>query len=152
MNSESIHAYLRKSFRLALSAREKGNHPFGALLVAADGNLLAAENTVKTDRDPLAHAEMTLVRRAVREWDAARRGSATLFASTEPCAMCAGAIYWAGVRGIVYGLSAEELGRLTHGSLVVPCREVLVHARDPVEIVGPLLSDEARRVHAGAWD
>jgi tRNA(Arg) A34 adenosine deaminase TadA len=143
---------LREAFRLAAHARGKGNHPFGALLVAADGTTLTAENTVNTDRDPLAHAEMNLVRRAVREWTFPARRSATLFASTEPCAMCAGAIYWAGIRRIVYGLAAEELGRLTHGSLVVPCRTVLGQARDPVGIVGPLLTDEARQAHCGAWD
>lgn len=143
--------FLRQAIELAISARAHGNHPFGALLVINDRAALLAENTVNTERNPTAHAELNLIERAVREFSAVDLTSATLYASCEPCAMCAGAIYWAGVRQVVYALGSEELARLAGGDFLVPCRELFRRAKQRVEVAGPFLSEEARRVHEGYW-
>jgi tRNA(Arg) A34 adenosine deaminase TadA len=74
-----------------------------------------------------------------------------LYTSCEPCAMCAGKIYWAGIRSIVYALAAEDLAQLAGGSFLVPCRELLAKAAEPVTVIGPLLASEAREVHLGYW-
>jgi tRNA(Arg) A34 adenosine deaminase TadA len=142
---------MRRAIDLAREARAAGNHPFGALL-AIDGDVaLTAQNTVNTDRDPTAHAETNLVAAAIRRLspDEIRRG--VLYTSCEPCAMCAGKMYWAGIRSLVYGLPAVELGRLTRRDFVVPCAELFARAGDAVAITGPLLVDEARAVHLGFW-
>jgi tRNA(Arg) A34 adenosine deaminase TadA len=106
--------YLRAVMDLARRSRHRGNHPFGALLVDADGVAVAeAGNTVVSERDVTGHAETNLVRIASRRFDRAYLRSCTMYASTEPCTMCSGAIYWCGISRVVYALSEAELLKLT---------------------------------------
>ena len=148
---------MRRALGLARLARDHGNHPFGALLTDAAGQvLLEAENTVVTGSDCTGHAELNLVRRASPSLGRDALAAATLYTSTEPCAMCAGAIYWAGVSRVVFGLRESELPALTgtdprNPTLTLPCREVFGRGQRPIEVIGPVLEDEARAVHAGFW-
>jgi tRNA(Arg) A34 adenosine deaminase TadA len=149
--------YLRRAIELARSAREHGNHPFGALLVNQAGEaLLEAENTVITERDVTGHAETNLVRAASKRFSKEVLESATLYTSTEPCAMCSGAIYWSGIARVVYALSEASLLGLTGSNeenltMHLPCRDVLRSGQRPIEVIGPLLELEAKRVHEGFW-
>jgi len=102
---------LRRAIELARLAREHGNHPFGALLVDAKGNVvLEAENTVRTDKDVTAHAETNLMRLATARFDRDFLGRCTLYTSTEPCAMCAGALVHARIKRLVYGADDPKAG------------------------------------------
>jgi tRNA(Arg) A34 adenosine deaminase TadA len=142
---------LRQAIALARRARDAGNHPFGALL-AVDGQVLVtAMNSVNTDRDPTGHAETNLVARAIRELTPEQMGRAVLYTSCEPCAMCVGKMYWAGIRSMVYGLSAGELAELAGPDFLVPSRELFARATEPVTVIGPMLVDEARVVHRDFW-
>jgi tRNA(Arg) A34 adenosine deaminase TadA len=157
MLSEVDLHHLRRAIHLARMAREHGNHPFGALLAGAEGEVLAeAQNSVVTDRDCTAHAELNVVRLACRQYDEETLAGCTLFSSTEPCAMCAGAIHWSGIGRVVYALPAERLQQLTGhnlagGRLRLSCREVLAREAPSVEIAGPALEAEAEQVHRGFW-
>jgi tRNA(Arg) A34 adenosine deaminase TadA len=151
MNAAADEAFLNATIALAREARDAGNHPFGALLVVDGAVALTARNTVHTDRDPTAHAETNLVADAVRRLSPEQMARSVLYASCEPCAMCVGKMYWAGIRSLVYALPAGELARLAGGSFLVPCRDLLARAKDRVTVVGPLLVDEARSVHVGYW-
>jgi tRNA(Arg) A34 adenosine deaminase TadA len=148
---------IRRAIDIARRAREHGNHPFGALLADAAGTVLVeAENTVITASDVTGHAETNLVRRASAQLAAATLAAATLYTSTEPCAMCAGAIYWSGISRVVFGLREGELRALTgsdarNPTLALPCREVFARGQRPIEVIGPVLEDEARAVHDGFW-
>jgi len=141
------------AIELARQARARGNHPFGALLVDASGNvLLEADNTVVTERDCTGHAETNVMRMASARFDPEFLQHCTLYTSTEPCAMCAGAIYWGNVRRVVFSLSQEELHRLTGSTpLALSCREVFARGEHEVRVSGPLLEDQARAVHEGFW-
>jgi tRNA(Arg) A34 adenosine deaminase TadA len=141
----------RQAIELARQARAAGNHPFGALLVVDDTVVLTAQNTVNTDRDPTAHAETNLVSEAIRRLTPEQIRRSVLYTSCEPCAMCTGKIYWAGIRSIVYALSSKELATLAGGNFLIPCAELFARAADMVHIMGPLLVDEARDVHLGYW-
>jgi len=149
---------LRAAMDLARRSRHHGNHPFGALLADAAGVVVAeAENTVVSEHDVTGHAETNLVRIASRRFDPAYLRSCTLYSSTEPCAMCAGAIYWCGIGRVVYGLSEAGLLELTgsheeNPTMSLPCRDVFAHGQGPVTVVGPALEDEARSVHDGFWN
>lgn len=156
--SERDAAGLRLAIALARQARGHGNHPFGALLVDADGQtLLAAENSVVTGRDPTGHAELNLIRGAGWKIPPAVLKTSTLYTSGEPCPMCAGAIVWGNVRRVVYGLGMEGLyAAIGPGDGDVPglrlgSRAVFESAPYPIEVVGPALEDEARAVHDGFW-
>lgn len=79
----------------------------------------------------------------------------TVYASGEPCPMCAGAIYWGGIGRVVYGLSIESMTALAGAQadeLALHCREVLARGTRPIEVVGPMLEDEARQVFEGSVD
>ena len=149
--------HLRTAIELAWQSRRHGNHPFGAVLVDEnDQVLLQAENTVVTERDGTGHAETNLVRLATRHYSTEQLARCTLYSSTEPCAMCAGAIYWSGIGRVVYALSEVELYDIVGPSpdqLVLPCREVFAHSQRAVVVAGPMLelNAEARAVHDGFW-
>jgi tRNA(Arg) A34 adenosine deaminase TadA len=143
--------HLLAAIELARRSRGNGNHPFGALLVAADGKVvLEAENTVVTERDCTGHAESNLMRLASARFTPELLERCTLYTSTEPCAMCAGAIYWGNVRRVVFALSEEALRAIVGGSpvnatLAMPCREVFARGGQTVEVSGPHLEKQARR-------
>jgi tRNA(Arg) A34 adenosine deaminase TadA len=143
--------FVRQAIELARSARQAGNHPFGALLALNGTVLLTAQNTIATDRDPTAHAESNLVDEAIRRLTPDQIRHSVLYSSCEPCAMCVGKMYWAGIRSLVYALPAEQLAALAARDFVIPCRELLSRSRQTVHIVGPVLIDEARAVHLGFW-
>jgi tRNA(Arg) A34 adenosine deaminase TadA len=142
---------IRQTIALARQARIAGDHPFGALL-AFDGRVvLTAQNTVATDRDPTAHAETNLVSQAIRQLPIEQLRRAVLYTSCEPCAMCVGKMYWAGIRTLVYALPAQELAAMAGGDFLIPCVELFAKAAERVTVVGPLLVVEAREVHQGFW-
>ncbi len=149
--------FLRRSFDIARRAMTHGNHPFGALLVDQGGNvLLETENGYMPAHDGTAHAERLLATQACTTIPADALRNATLYSSAEPCAMCAGAMYWAGIGRLVYGLSEHRLRGITgnhpeNPTLNLPCREVFGSGQRATEVVGPLLEDEAAAVHDGVW-
>jgi tRNA(Arg) A34 adenosine deaminase TadA len=147
--------FLRRAIIIAQHARDHGNHPFGALLVDAQQHvLLEAENTVVTEQDCTGHAETNLVRLASRQVAPDVLATSTLYSSTEPCAMCAGAIHWGNVGRLVYGVGAARFYKLvgpTPTQIDLSCRDVFARSRQPIEVIGPLLEDEALVVHAGFW-
>jgi tRNA(Arg) A34 adenosine deaminase TadA len=150
-------AFLRRSFDVARRARAHGNHPFGAILVSAAGEILIeAENGYMPDRDMTGHAERLLATCASKQLGAQVLAKCTLYTSAEPCAMCAGAIYWAGIGRVVFGLTERRLKTITgnhndNPTLDLPCRIVFAAGQRPIEVVGPLLEDEAATLHDGVW-
>jgi tRNA(Arg) A34 adenosine deaminase TadA len=142
---------------IARRARVNGNHPFGALLADADGRvLLTAENTVVTESDATGHAETNLVRLASAAYSPAELNQLTLYTSTEPCAMCSGAIFWSGIGAVVYALAETTLYEFTgddpeNPTLVLPCRAVFAAGRRPIVVQGPFELAQARAVHDGFW-
>jgi len=113
---------------------------------------LEAENTVNTDRDVTRHAELNLVSRATRCLDPDTLSKCVLYTSTEPCMMCTGAIFWAGIGTIVYGCSARRLAEITGGDFDVPCAELLASAHSPAQIIGPTLEQAGAEIHQAFWN
>jgi tRNA(Arg) A34 adenosine deaminase TadA len=149
--------YVRLTIEIARQARAAGNHPFGAILVGPDGTvLMQAGNAHGEGGDRTGHAERVLMTRASLAYTAEFLRGCTMVANAEPCAMCAGSAYWAGVGKVVYGLSERDL-RVLIGphpenlTMDLPCRVVLGSGQRPIEVVGPLLEDESRAVHEGFW-
>ena len=155
--SELDEHFLRRSFDVARRSMTHGNHPFGAILVDRDRNvLIEVENGYMPARDGTAHAERLLATQACTTLGPDVLAGATLYSSAEPCAMCAGAIYWAGIGRLVYGLGEHRLRGFTgnhpeNPTLDLPCREVFGSGQRATEVVGPLLEDEAEALHEGVW-
>jgi tRNA(Arg) A34 adenosine deaminase TadA len=155
--AERDELFLRRSFDVARRSMTHGNHPFGAILVDAGGKvLIERENGYMPAHDGTAHAERLLATEACRTLPAEVLAKSTMYSSAEPCAMCAGAIYWAGIGRLVYGLSEHRLRDYTgnhpeNPTLDMPCRTVFASGQRPTEVVGPLLEDEAGAMHEGVW-
>jgi len=149
--------FLRRAFAVAKRAYTHGNHPFGAILVDTAGAvLLEVENGYMPDCDMTAHAERLLATQASRAHRPKFLALCTIYSSAEPCAMCAGAIYWSGIGRVVFGLSERRLKAMTgdhaeNPTLDLACRVVLAAGQRSIEVIGPLLEDEAAALHSGVW-
>ncbi len=151
-------ALLRRAFDVARRSRESGDHPFGSVIADGEGNLLMEQGNGYSSEggDRTAHAERLLSSRAARAHDLKFLARCTLYTSAEPCAMCAGAIYWAGIGRVVYGQSEKGLKAQTgaheeNPTLDLPCAIVFAAGQRPTEVVGPLLEDEAAALQADFW-
>jgi len=149
---------LRRSFEVAKRARAGGDHPFGALLAGPDGEVLREQGNgfSAEGRDRTAHAEKLLASWAAKSFDLPTLARCTLYSSAEPCAMCAGAVYWAGIGRLVYGQSEKGLKAQTgahdeNPTLDLPCREVFAAGQRPTKVLGPLLEEEAAALQAEFW-
>jgi tRNA(Arg) A34 adenosine deaminase TadA len=142
---------------MAGDSRAAGRHPFGALVVL-DGAVIAEAQSMKSrDADATSHSEVRVLREAAARYPPPVLSRATLYASTEPCCMCAGAAYWAGIGRVVYGFSEARLRELTgehpwNPTFDLPCREVFSRGRRKIEVIGPYLENEAAAPHRGFWD
>jgi len=149
---------LRQAFAVARRARKGGDHPFGALLADENGTVLREQGNGYSSEggDRTAHAERLLASWAARMLSLDELSRCTLYTSAEPCAMCAGAIYWAGIGRVVYGQSERDLKAQTgaheeNPTLDLPCQVVFEAGQRPTEVIGPLLSDEAAQLQADFW-
>jgi tRNA(Arg) A34 adenosine deaminase TadA len=148
---------LSRAFELAVEARTAGDHPFGALL-AVDGEVVAeARNLVTTTSDITAHAETELVRVLERDGRLDLLEHGVVYASCEPCPMCVGALFWAGARRIVFGLSSSRLGVLASApgeepyGFSITAAEIAARATPYLAVQGPTREHEAERPHLDFW-
>ncbi|MFT3777712.1 MAG: nucleoside deaminase [Ottowia sp.] len=155
LSPDQIARLLRRANAVAERALGMGRHPFGALLVAPDGDTVLAE---QGNIDTVNHAESTLARTAAANYPGAYLAQCTLVTTFEPCAMCAGAIYWAGIGRVLYGAEETALLALTgnhpeNPTLSLPCREVFARGQRAVEVIGPVpaLAGEMLALHQGFW-
>ncbi|SPK71566.1 Cytosine/adenosine deaminase [Cupriavidus taiwanensis] len=151
-------ALLRQSIALSDQSKTRGRHPFAALVADAAGNVIASagNNSMPPEGDPTQHAELVAAAQAARVLPPAQLADCTLYTSAEPCCMCAGAVYWTGIGRVVYALSEHKLLGLTgdhpeNPTFSLPCRDVFARGQRKVEVVGPVLEDEAAAPHAGFW-
>jgi tRNA(Arg) A34 adenosine deaminase TadA len=137
--TDQIARYLSRAMVVAERALAMGKHPFGALLVAPDGETVLAE---QGNIDTVQHAEATLARNASLAYPADYLWHCTLVTTFEPCAMCTATTYWAHIGHIVYGASESDLLSLTgnhpdNPTLALPCRELLARGHKPIRVDGP---------------
>lgn len=149
---------LRRAIEEAAKAKESGNHPFAAILVGPDGEVLMTQhNAYQPNHDMTGHAERVLMTRASTGYEPKFLAECSMYTSAEPCAMCAGAVYWTGLKRVVYGLSEAQLKTITgnhpeNPTLDLPCRTVFAAGQRKIEVIGPMLVEEAAAVHEGVWD
>nr|WKN39630.1 nucleoside deaminase [Tunicatimonas sp. TK19036] len=102
--------YMRQAMLLAEQAFEEGEIPVGAIVVANHRIIAKAYNQTERLNDPTAHAEMLALTAAFDFLGAKYLPECTLYVTLEPCVMCAGAIHWAQLGGLVYGAHDENKG------------------------------------------
>lgn len=156
MSPEQVLGHLKRANDVARRARDElGRHPFGAILVAPDGETVLAE---QGNVDTVNHAESVLARTAALNYPGEYLGRCTLVTTVEPCAMCAGTQYWANIGRLVYGLSERRLLALTgshdeNPTMDLPCRTVFAAGQKPIEVLGPVteMEDEIAALHRDFW-
>jgi tRNA(Arg) A34 adenosine deaminase TadA len=155
LNSNQILVALRKANEVALKAKQTGHHPFGALLIAPDGDtVLDSQGNI----DTVNHAESTLARRAAANFSAPYLWTCTLVSTVEPCAMCSATQYWANIGRVAYGISEQTLLQLTGRHLENPtlnltCRDVFSAGQKAIRVDGPTneMQQEIIAHHKGFW-
>lgn len=102
--------FMSRALVEAEAARDEGEIPVGAVIVAGDRIIARAHNLTETLGDVTAHAEMQAITSAANQLGGKYLADCTLYVTVEPCIMCAGALGWAQVRRVVYGASDEKRG------------------------------------------
>lgn len=147
--------HLRAANAIALRALADGRHPFGALLVGPDDETVLLE---QGNVDSINHAEAVLAREAAHRFDSRTLWRCTLVSTVEPCAMCAGTLYWAHIGRLVYGLEESALLAMTgahpeNPTLALPCRELFARGQKAIEVIGPVseVAPEIGALHRDFW-
>lgn len=137
----SLEAHIRRSIELAGLAVERGDHPFGAVLLTAEGEVLAeGMNAVPTTGDIRAHAELDAIENARLAGLSHRVPGGTMIASGEPCPMCATGMLWAGLSRVVFAAATPDFAQyLAPGpSFRLRCSDIIESSSVEVTVEGPV--------------
>lgn len=155
MTPEQVNRHLRRANEVAARALSQGHHPFGAILLAPDGETVLLE---QGNVDAVDHAESVLARTAAAKYAPDFLWQCTLVTTVEPCAMCAGTQYWAHIGKLVFGMTERRLLDLTgnhaeNPTMDLPCRTVFAAGQKAVEVIGPVAEVEAEiaALHLSFW-
>ncbi|WOK07914.1 nucleoside deaminase [Imperialibacter roseus] len=146
--------HMRLAIAVARRSESKGNLPFGCVLVDGEGKvLMKGENTIMTSGDALGHAEVNLIRKASKKFSYEFLNTCTIYTTDEPCPMCTSAIFWSGIKKLVFGMSKASfydlMGRSNPNYVFeMPCRELFDKGGRKVEVVGPFLDEEVALLHS----
>ncbi len=155
VNHQQVLKHLRTANETAKEAVESNHPPFGAMLLAPDGEtVLMKQGNVSL----MDHAETVITRQAFVKYDPDYLWKCTLVTTVEPCAMCAGNIYWANIGNVVYGVEEIRVKELTSAdkrnpTMKLSCRTVFAAGQKPIRVVGPVpeLEDELLAPHRAYW-
>ena len=153
--AEQIEKHILAAHEVAKDAVTNGHHPFGAVLVDADNEtILMSQGNI----DTVNHAESTLAIRAAKEFSPEQLWACTLYSSVEPCVMCAGAMYWANIGRLAYGMSERQLLDYTgaheeNPTMDVSCRYVFAHSQKAIKVWGPVpgVIERIAKLHQDFW-
>ena len=136
--------YMERALTLAREAGDRGDEPFGSVLVRGDTVIMRDSNREITENDIRRHPELHLAYRACQEYEPNERAEMVMYTSTEPCPMCAGGMRTAGFGRVVYSVGSDEIAAFTGNESAVRSAEILDGISD---VVGPVLNDEGRHIH-----
>ena len=146
--------FMARAYDDAKRAVEQGSRPFGAVLVK-DGKVIAEfSNCEMTTGDVTKHAETGLISAFSPKIDRATFAASTLYASSEPCTMCCGAIRFAGIGRVVYGVTESQFIKIIGqpvGEHPLTSKEVLARTAPQVKVLGPLMEGEGLALHESYW-
>ncbi len=149
MIRNSDEQFLRRAIALAHQARQQGADPFGAVLVEGSVVVHQAHDRSVEFSDPTSHAELGVISEYCRAHGQFSLEGYTLYTSTEPCLMCAGAIHWARISRVVYSVSQAMLQQLSGGQPKPGAQSLLSLGQWKISVVGPLLPEEGLAVFDG---
>jgi len=151
LDATDLH-HLRRAVELARLALDRGEEPFGSVLVSADGQVLFEDHNHVVALEPTQHPELAIARWAGSNLTLAERASATVYTSGEHCPMCSAAHAWVGLGRIAYAASSAQLTtwRSEWGAAPSPVAALSIRDVVPDAVVdgpAPELEDEVRELH-----
>ncbi|MEL6655944.1 MAG: nucleoside deaminase [Bacteroidota bacterium] len=138
--------FIKQTYALALQSAENGFDPFAAILVKDEKEVASTTDHCILNADPTAHAELHLIRTFCQEQQLISLEGYTLYCNVEPCIMCSGAIHWARLSRVVYGVNQSTLKKVSAGKPKPNCRELINSGGSEIEVVGPILEEEGLAV------
>ncbi|GAB6109047.1 nucleoside deaminase [Fusibacter bizertensis] len=141
--------YIRRANQLANIAKSKGEDPFGAVLVRNNEIIYESYDGCIEFCDPTFHAEKRLISEYCRKNNVISLEDCTLYSSTEPCSMCSGAIHWAKISRLVFGIRQEVLNKKSNGIKKFTSKDILDRCGNPIEVKGPVLEEECLATFEG---
>jgi tRNA(Arg) A34 adenosine deaminase TadA len=147
--------FMKRAYEMARAATLKDRgRPFGAVLVL-DGKIIAEfSNCEASTHNPTMHAETGLIATFGPKYDRATLARTILYASSEPCTMCCGAIRFAGIVEVVFGTTETQFLQVI-GSPIGPAplesREVFRRTAPETKVRGPLMEKEGLAIHTDYW-
>jgi tRNA(Arg) A34 adenosine deaminase TadA len=158
MSEQRDKIYLRRAIALSEEAVAHGARPFGAVITDGEGQIVSEAGSVAPvdPRDWMAHSEMQALRAASASMSWEALGRATIYASGEPCPMCAAAIYWCNIRRLVFCVSEPAMRALREpyeraAGIAMRCEEIFARCGRQVEVIGPLIEEEGLPIHRQFW-
>ncbi|HEY4299611.1 MAG TPA: nucleoside deaminase [Candidatus Didemnitutus sp.] len=147
--------FMARAYELARAAiQDHSGYPFGALLVV-DGKIVAEYHNCELEmKDPTKHAETGLISAFAPKLGRDVLARATLYASSEPCTMCCGAIRFAGIRKVVYGTTESQFVKVIgerNDPHPLDSREVFARTAPDTVVLGPLMEAEGLAIHEAYW-
>lgn len=128
--------------RLALAEAKQGDAPYGAVIVKDNEVVAIGHNTVKSDSDPSAHAEINAIRSLTTKIKSPALEGYTLYTTGEPCPMCATACVWTGISEIVFGASIQDLIAVNQSQVNISCEEIIAKGFRKITVKKGILQQE----------
>lgn len=145
--------FMKAAVDEAIRARENGDYAIGAVIVCDEQVIVRSTNRSKIDQDATQHAEIVAIREASRLLGSRYLENCILYTTHEPCPMCASAVVWAKMKGLVFGARMEDMAeyRVNNGNkdwkwrtINISSREVLTKGDPQVDLVEDFMRNECR--------
>jgi tRNA(Arg) A34 adenosine deaminase TadA len=137
---------MQKAIDIAKERARLGSHPIAAIIVKDDKIIAYAYTTTRIDNDPTCHAEMNAIRKAARSLGTRILQDCYLYVTYEPCPMCTAAAVWAKMKGIVFGLPAEEHHPDYPYNFTIRSKDVIDAGTPKLELFPEFMKDECRKL------
>jgi len=116
--------------------------PFGACIVLKGKVIAVAHNTVLQEKNPICHAEINAITKAVKKLKSPFLEDCVIYSTTEPCPMCFSAIHWAKIKKVIYGTRISDVKRRGFNELQLPARKIKILANSPVQLKASFMRKE----------
>ncbi|OGM25341.1 hypothetical protein A2715_04820 [Candidatus Woesebacteria bacterium RIFCSPHIGHO2_01_FULL_39_32] len=138
--------FMRAALKEAIFSKRKGEWVGGAVLIRGGKIIAKAQNTVQLSKDPTAHSEINVIRKACRKLNTTDLEGTDLYTNAEPCPMCMSACIWSNIRNVYYGASLKDLMKLGDFQIKIFNSDIVKKSFRKVGIKGGILREESLKL------
>ena len=138
---------MKKAIEEARISKKEGNKGYGSVVVYDREILSEAHDTAITENDPIKHAEVNAIRKAIKIRKDTNLSGAILFSTCEPCPMCTSLAIWSNLTTIVFGASIEETSKLGRTRINIKSKDIIDKSPVWIEIIGGQLKEQCLKLY-----